>query len=209
MIKEIKIKNFKSLKNIDLSLSNLNILAGLNGNGKSSLLQSLLLLRQSFRNTTRKIGLILQDGELISLGSGKDVLYQYAGKDEAIEFEIRTEAKKSKWRFGYSADSDILPVDKIDQDTDLSNSSLFNRNFQYLNAEHIPPQVIYEKSKSQVIENKNIGIKGEYAAHYLAEYGFSEKIERAKSNLQHPKANSTSLIHQVDAWISEVSPGAK
>ena len=74
MINEIKIKNFKSLKDIDLSLSNLNILAGLNGSGKSSFIQSLLLLRQSFGNTTRgNIGLILQDGELISLGSGKDV----------------------------------------------------------------------------------------------------------------------------------------
>ena len=207
MIKEIKIKNFKSLKDVGLSLSNLNVLTGLNGGGKSSFIQSLLLLRQSFGNRARNIGLILQDGELISLGSGKDVFYQYAGKDESIEFEIKTETKKLKWGFEYSLDSDILPVDKIEPNADLSYFSLFNRNFQYLNAEHIPPQVSYKKSEFQVVKNKNIGVKGEYAAHYLAEYGLSEKIE--SSDLQHPKANSASLIHQADAWISEISPGAK
>lgn len=207
MIKEIKIKNLKSLKDIDLSLSSLNILAGLNGSGKSSLIQSLLLLRQSFTNTTRNIGLILQDGELISLGSGKDVFYQYAGKEENITFEIKTEATKLTWHFGYSPNSDILPIDKMEPDTDLSYFSLFNHKFQYLNAEHISPQVSYKKSEFHVVKNKDIGTKGEYAAHYLAEYGFSEKIEA--TDLQHPKANSDSLIHQVDAWISEISPGIK
>ncbi len=57
MIREIKIKNFKSLKALDLSLSQLNVLAGLNGSGKSSFIQSLLLLRQSFANRTRNVGL--------------------------------------------------------------------------------------------------------------------------------------------------------
>ena len=78
MIERIAVKNFKSLKNIDLLLSNLNVLAGLNGSGKSSLIQSLLLLRQSFKNKNGKSeGLVLQDGDLISLGIGKDVFYQY------------------------------------------------------------------------------------------------------------------------------------
>ncbi len=207
MIKEIKIKNLKSLENIDLSIASLNILAGLNGSGKSSFIQSLLLLRQSFPNTTRNIGLILQGGELISLGSGKDVFYQYAGKDEKITFEIKTEASKLTWSFVYSPNSDILPIDKMEADTDLSDFCLFNNNFQYLNAEHISPQVSYKKSEFHVVKNKDIGTKGEYAAHYLAEYGLSEKIKAP--DLQHPKANSEAFIHQVDAWISEISPGIR
>ena len=86
MIKKITIKNFKSLKNINLSLSNLNVLTGLNGSGKSSFIQSLLLLRQSLKNAaTDNAGLIIQDGELVSLGSGKDIFYQYAGKKEMIK----------------------------------------------------------------------------------------------------------------------------
>src|SRR5262245_11391895 len=111
MIEEIRIKNLKSMKDIDLSLSNLYILAGLNGNRKSSFIQSLLVLRQSFTNTTKNIGLILK-GELINLGSGKDVFYQYAGKDEYITFEIKTEVDTSMWQFIYSPDSDILALKK-------------------------------------------------------------------------------------------------
>ncbi|MBL0181004.1 MAG: AAA family ATPase [Chitinophagaceae bacterium] len=48
MIKQIKIRNFKSLKAVDLKLKHLNVITGINGVGKSSLIQSLLLLRQSF-----------------------------------------------------------------------------------------------------------------------------------------------------------------
>ncbi len=47
MIKHIEIKNFKAIKSKYFPLRNLNVLLGLNGQGKSSFIQSLLLLRQS------------------------------------------------------------------------------------------------------------------------------------------------------------------
>ncbi len=207
MIKEIAIKNFKSLKDINLKLSNLNLLAGLNGGGKSSFIQTLLLLRQSYKNNPNSNeGLILQDGKLASLGSGKDVFYQYA-EDENIEFEILYDDSHLKWSFQYTPNSDILTLNKKKLDISLASCNLFNSNFQYLNAEHIAPQTTYKKSEYQVIKNNNIGIKGEYAAHYLAEYGISKKIEN--NFLLHPKAVTDLLIHQIDAWIGEISPGVK
>jgi predicted ATPase len=208
MIERIAIKNFKSLKNIDLSLANLNVLAGLNGSGKSSLIQALLLLRQSFKNRTGSgEGLILQDGDLISLGIGKDVFYQYAGKEEKIAIEIESNKNVYQWSFDYYSTKEILPLNHTRHSTQLSACSLFNRHFQYLNAEHIPPQNSYRKSEIQVVSNKNIGMRGEFAAHYLSQYGISQKIE--DGGLKHPGGNSNSLIHQTDAWISEISPGAK
>ena len=207
MIKKIKIKNFKSLRNVELQLSNLNVLAGLNGSGKSSVIQTLLLLRQSYKNQYQgSTGLILQDGELVSLGSGKDVFYQYA-KDEKIEFEILSNDKVFKWSFIYKPNSDILSVEKEQDGKRLLSFNLFNNNFQYLNAEHIPPQMSYKKSESQVIKNNNIGVKGEYVVHYLSEYGLSRKVKNVY--LKHPKATTDSLIHQTNAWISEISPGTR
>jgi len=47
MLEFIRIQRFKSLLDASFSLSSLNLFAGLNGMGKSSLIQSLLLLRQS------------------------------------------------------------------------------------------------------------------------------------------------------------------
>lgn len=45
MLEKISVKNFKSLKDVNISMSNLNILSGVNGSGKSSLIQVLLLLK--------------------------------------------------------------------------------------------------------------------------------------------------------------------
>lgn len=206
MINAIKIENFKSLRAIDLSLSQLNVLVGLNGSGKSSILQSILLLRQSFTNVNSHIGLLLRGG-LIDLGSGKDVFYQVAGSDEKIKFTINENSTAIEWVFGYNPANDILPLEQITPNVDLSSISAFNRNFQYLNAEHLSPQVSYNKSEYHVVQNRNIGTKGEYTAHYLAQYGLSKQV--TTPNLQHPSAKSPSFIHQVDAWVSEISPGAR
>ena len=45
MIKRLAMKNFKCFEDMGLDLKAVNILTGLNGMGKSTVLQSLLLLR--------------------------------------------------------------------------------------------------------------------------------------------------------------------
>ena len=47
MIKQIKLENFKCIKDSKLDLNKINISIGPNGNGKSSIAQSLLILKQS------------------------------------------------------------------------------------------------------------------------------------------------------------------
>jgi predicted ATP-dependent endonuclease of OLD family len=46
MIEHLTIKGYKCLKDVSLDFSNLNLLVGANASGKSSVLQTLLLLRQ-------------------------------------------------------------------------------------------------------------------------------------------------------------------
>lgn len=84
MIHQVKIKNFKSLKNISVKTKNLNLLMGLNGMGKSSFIQMLLLLMQSDKLENRIIDL---NGLLVEIGQGRDALYQFAEED-IIEFEL-------------------------------------------------------------------------------------------------------------------------
>ena len=206
MIKNISIKNFKALKDIKLQFSALNILTGLNGSGKSSLIQTLLLLRQSFEKKDYN-GFLLQGGGLINLGSGKDVFYQYADRDEYIEFALEDDlAGYFIWKFSYESGSDILSFILPVNFQTATELGLFTNKFQYLNAEHISPTDTYSRSEYN-IKNRDIGAKGEYVAHYLAEYGISECIENM--NLSHKAARSASLIHQADAWIGEISPGVK
>ncbi|HRI28889.1 MAG TPA: AAA family ATPase [Chitinophagales bacterium] len=72
MITQLSIANFKPFLHLDINLSNLNILTGLNGMGKSSLIQALLLLRQSFSDGVLTQGLRI-NGDLVELGTANDI----------------------------------------------------------------------------------------------------------------------------------------
>ena len=81
MITKIEINNFKSLKTAEVSVSNLNLLMGLNGMGKSSFIQTLLLLMQSDKLEERVIDL---NGILAQIGQGRDALYQFAQEEKIV-----------------------------------------------------------------------------------------------------------------------------
>lgn len=108
MIKSIHIRNFKSLKDISMTPSNLNLLMGLNGMGKSSFIQSMLLLRQ---NTDSGLGKIALNGLLTEIGNGRDALYQDA-VDEIIGFDFEMESDDVSDTFScrlkYHAESNVL-----------------------------------------------------------------------------------------------------
>lgn len=52
-IDSVKIKNFKSLKDVDIELNNLTLITGVNSSGKSSFIQSLLFFKQNIDNVFR------------------------------------------------------------------------------------------------------------------------------------------------------------
>jgi len=87
MITQIEIENFKCFKNrVSFPLGNLTLLTGVNGRGKSTLLQSLLLMRQSIEhdeNTDK----ILLNGSCVSLNSFDDIRNKDTLRDKAIIFK--------------------------------------------------------------------------------------------------------------------------
>jgi predicted ATPase len=54
--------------------------------------------------------------------------------------------------------------------------------------------------------HRQLGRDGEYTAYFLSEFG-SETVEN--KHIHHPKAKSTQLIHQTEAWLGEISPGTR
>ena len=87
MIEELIIKNFKLFKDETyIPLSKINLLTGINGRGKSTVLQSLLLMKQSpdHDRTTNKI---ILNGNNVKLGSYKDV--KNIESNENIEFTFK------------------------------------------------------------------------------------------------------------------------
>lgn len=73
MLSQIKLKNFKIFKEeTTFSLAKINLLTGINGRGKSSLLQALLLMRQSIEQDENTSQIYL-NGNCVRLGSFEDV----------------------------------------------------------------------------------------------------------------------------------------
>lgn len=225
MINKIEIKNFKSIKSKFFPLRNLNLLLGMNGQGKSSFIQALLLLIQSnLSSSSHAKGTIILRGEYVNLGNSKDAFYQYA-KDEFLEFNIDFVKPEVSLplKYAYEIERDVLIP--INSKNEIINESLFRKlevefgpnsgKFHYLNAFRIEPKAIYPKNNSEVVNRRSIGKDGRYSAHFIETY-YDEEV--AFDNVLHPRSyiedkllkktivNKT-LINQVNLWLGEISPG--
>jgi len=206
MILSLYLRNFKCFQNQYFDFGSLTLLAGLNGMGKSSLLQAFLLLRQSYElGLLTEKGLAL-NGDLVRLGTARDVLFEGA-TDEKIEFEVKLRnAVSSRWRFSYMQESDVLGLEDWLGEPDIFLWNLFGNGFQYLQAERVGPRRFFEMSDYQVRQRRQLGIRGEYAVHFLSVFGDQISVNE---KLFHPSTKSEHLRDQVEAWLQEVSPGTR
>jgi predicted ATPase len=211
-IRSLHLQNFKCFENQVFEFNTLNLLAGLNGTGKSSMLQALLLARQSYQQNSLQTGGLALNGDLIQIGTAKDAFFEGA-KEDVISFGLALgNGAKQTWRFHYDRETDvlalILKVSRVEyaflSSTIFDNSNLFRNDFQYLQAERIGPRRFFETSDLQVRQRRQLGTAGEYTAHFLAEFG---KKNIANRILGHPEAVSNTLHDQVEAWLGEISPG--
>src|SRR5690242_4561398 len=97
MIKKVELRNFKIFEKQDFSFSSLTLITGINGIGKSSVIQSLLLLKQSFEigylQTQNKVDL---SNDFINLEFAEDVCYALAANDnKKIDITLFVEDSKS------------------------------------------------------------------------------------------------------------------
>jgi predicted ATPase len=218
MINSLRLINFKPFENQSLEFRSLNLLSGLNSTGKSSVLQSLLLLRQSYKQgLLSKIGLAL-NGDLVNIGTAQDALFEGA-KNDSIGFDIIWEnGIKGIWCFNYNREVDVLNLDSESVNQEVYESSLFRDKFHYLQAERIGPRTYYSMSEFSVRQMKEIGTTGEYTGHFLS---LNEdkaipnsklshpNVKTSKQALSNPETKSQDLIDQVEAWMGEISPGTR
>ena len=120
MLRRIGLTNFKCFEKLELSCAPLNLLCGLKGMGKSSVIQALLVLRQSFETGELDEGRLVLGGALADLGAGSDVLFEDAG-DEVVGFTLHGDQAHQVWArdFGYSRGSDqLVAIRKPPEGTD-------------------------------------------------------------------------------------------
>lgn len=97
MLTHIRLENFKGWPLLEMPLGSITLLFGTNSSGKSSVLQSLLLLKQTAQDYDRSLRLNL-GGPYVDLGSYRDLIFGHdTGKDLRIRLEwkpIRPEARE-------------------------------------------------------------------------------------------------------------------
>lgn len=75
MLKSISLENYKCFKEkTDIDIAPLTVLCGVNSSGKSSILKSLLMLKQSYENESSSHSLLLS-GDYVDNGSFDDIVY--------------------------------------------------------------------------------------------------------------------------------------
>lgn len=205
MIRKIGLQNFKCFTDAAIPLRSLTLLAGLNGMGKSSVIQSLLLLRQSFQQgLLPDIGLALS-GDLVQIGTSSDALCKGAESDE-ISITVETdENERIEYVFRYETPSEnVMKV--VRHVGELGNSVICSDQFYYLMAERLGPRVSYPMSDYTVRQHKQLGKQGEYAVQFIVQFYRDEVIGESRL---HGAASSTGLKDQIEAWMSEISPGVR
>lgn len=204
MIKTIELKNFKCFDYIELPLSNLNLLSGINSMGKSTIIQSLLLLRQAFERGSICDGIYL-NGIYTQIGTGHDLLYFNAEGD--IEIQLTDEeGNQFNWHLEYSRDSDYLCIERNPlcekQEIFQKCLNLFSPDFEYIMAERLGPRKSYEKSFYDIQVRNHVGMHGEHAVYYLQTHATDEV---GSQNVILGTGNR--LKQQVERWMELITPG--
>lgn len=201
MIKKIYVKNFKCFEEQSVECRELNLFTGINGMGKSTLIQTLLMFRQTYeRKGAMQDGNMLLNGHYVSLGTIKDISYWYK-KEENIGIVIEEEEQKIEC---YTSSDESRLVWNFENKIDCS--SLLGSGFEYISAERLGPRRYYDELAGERFSATQVGTKGEYAISTLYAIGSDLKVYE---NMKNSAESSERLELQVNAWMSEVSPGIR
>ena len=210
MLRNIKLTHFKCFEHLDLDCTFLNLLCGLNGMGKSTVIQALLVLRQSFETGELSNGKLVLGGERIDLGKGLDVLFEGATKD-VIRFALQDDRTAETWElvFNYSRSSDELSTLKEDVPgiSDYVSDAWkgippFGGNVVYATAERIGPRKWYPISEA-LARRGEFGTGSEFAWNHLT--SCQDDVLPADD----PRCQGTErrLLDIVDHWLQSLCPG--
>ena len=182
MITGLAIENFKLYRQRTVfdGLKPINVLTGINGRGKSTLLHALLLPKQSLMESQWNDKLVL-NGQYVELGNAIDVRNDKNSREKPIAFGYTTE--KGGLELLFDANSDTaqkLPLVAVNEkavadgtrltnfvteEAGAANPGLFRllRGVSYIAAERKGPQLNYEPAPEQ----GQMDAKGEYAPSLL------------------------------------------
>lgn len=232
MFTQILLKNFKLYQDATSfdHLKKINLLTGINGRGKSTLLQALLLMKQSIMKNSRNTSLSL-NGEYVNLGNAFDIKNIHVSRSVPTLMGFVVDGYTVSYHFAAEENRqnmDLITCEIIPANRDSGPSFFFERdncrsmqnmlpvaegipslNFdriQYVSAERIGPQLHYPLYDKDV----TVGAKGEYTASqfYLHQADilserYFEELDNMFENLKMDDIDRT-MGGQVEFWLSKM-----
>lgn len=217
MLRELQLEAFKCFERLDLPLAPLTLLSGVNGGGKSSVIQSLVLLAQTLSEREWGRSLLLEGPEL-ALGSAADVLNQKSAR-RRLTLGAATADERVVWTFkaddrralsvelegvaidGKAADLGggvrwLLPADRAEGSKVVG----MLRRLSWITAERTGPRELLPLRDAQ--GHAHVGARGELAAGLLY-WRESEEVPAPLCLAGTPRT----LFHQVRGRMQEFFPG--
>ncbi|HIP26052.1 MAG TPA: hypothetical protein EYG80_00160, partial [Flavobacteriaceae bacterium] len=204
-MKSLHIKNFKCFEDEEINFSNLTVLAGNNGSGKSTVIQALLIMAQSFdRKDFIHIPKRLYINDYYCELGNAQRLRNYNASKDSIEF-IFKDSSGNEVNFICSVDKQDLNILNIDNYEnvdaklrDQANKSLdFLAFFDFISADRFGPKTFHHTDSN--FSRIKVGKYGEYSTLVLNKY-------RGKVlNINLPtKEDGKSLLSHVNFWLSKI-----
>jgi Protein of unknown function (DUF3696)/AAA domain, putative AbiEii toxin, Type IV TA system len=225
MIRALRMERFKCFESLRLPLSPLTLFTGFNAAGKSTALQTLLLLSQTLRSHRGSSDLRLK-GPLTNLGTPADVINRMAGGNE-IALGVKTDEAELLWRFSVTDDARrSLKASRLefnDEDAGVTVVQSFDgiRPRELISGYHgtmdALERLIFLSASRQVDADLfpvpeegedaigDVGPVGQFAA-----WWFHQEADNPVPQGRRLKGqDGNTLRHQVNAWAQDLFPGVE
>ncbi len=209
MITTLSLVNFKCFKSLNLDLARINVFAGINGAGKSTVIQSLLALRQSLKSGS--VDRLQLRGSLTDLGTAAEVYCADPSSDfiemtvrdaDAPPIEIRSLQAKNQ-----STDTSVEYSLRLTGQIAASTTSLLAEPFNYLHAERIGPRKVFQIPSDEG-HPLCVGKNGENAPYIIASENRKKRVGNDFLVLESSDGKEYATIrYQWVLWMARLFPG--
>ncbi len=196
----LKIENFKCYNKGNVEFEDLTVLVGANGAGKSSIIQSFLLLREAvFSPAGHKLPLNNFRGQ--NLGQGIDIVYDNdTSRNIKLSWTVDSPMKSSRVTLGIPYSDAMLDMEILRKS--IGKNDLTNPEFHFLSADRLGSTIAQPVKASDYLE---VGEKGQFCAQLLADK-FSFKV--TPNRLYAPRT-SPYLIDQTNLYLKDIFTGVE
>ncbi len=207
MDNKLKIKGFKCFVEKEIILRRLTVLAGSNSVGKSTVIQSILLLRSAYEKVRSGLNQVQLNGDyLLGLGNTSNIINSKS-KEESIRISLTIDDIYTSTRF--KVDS-ITPHTFLEIESPTSKSLLAygnhpieRSNFHYLHAERLGPRAFYNVSG----QHRQVGWQGEFTISLLSSPESDTPEYFVPKEKMFIGSNKPNLISQAQFWMNFIIPG--